>query len=417
MRQRYGFVACIVLPCIACSSSDGDPGPSNDVLPPPMPTTSTPIIIPGGNGGGSQNEGPRDGGTQPLTPEQVTALETSSCAGWKTEVESLPALLQLVVDVSGSMNEEAPGPGDESKWELTREALRDALDGLPDTTGVGVLYYPNRDTSRSSRPREITACVRTNELIPMALLGAPGSSHRDQIDASLNRVRPNGATPTHDAFYYAFENGLEPSTLPGNRFMLLITDGAPTLARECVGDGRTPVDTDPIIAEIQRARDEGVRTFIIGSPGSEVSLGGSNEDARPWLSRAAMVGGTAKDGCTENGPNFCHFDMTQVSDFGAALRDGLAQIAGQIVSCVYDIPPPPSGQSINREAINVVVSSSSGDAQLVLRDDMGDCTEGWKLENDQVVLCEATCNRAKSDESARVQLLFGCTSNQVPIVE
>src|SRR5690606_14894119 len=179
MRQRYGYVACIVLPCIACSSSDGDPGPSNDVLPPPMPTTSTPIIIPGGNGGGSQNEGPRDGGTQPLTPEQVTALETSSCAGWKTEVESLPALLQLVVDVSGSMNEEAPGPGDESKWELTREALRDALDGLPDTTGVGVLYYPNRDTSRSSRPREITACVRTNELIPMALLGAPGSSHRD----------------------------------------------------------------------------------------------------------------------------------------------------------------------------------------------------------------------------------------------
>lgn len=374
------------------------------------------MVPSGGSGGGPSGE-PRDGGTKPLTPDQVTALETSSCAGWKAEVESLPALLQLVVDVSGSMDDEAPGPGNDSKWELTREALRDAIAGLPDTTGVGVLYYPNRRTSRSSRPQDITACVDTDELIPMALLGAPGSSHRDRIDDSLNDVSPNGATPTHDAFYYAFENGLQPSNLTGNRFMLLITDGAPTLARQCVGDGRTPVDTDPIIDEIERARDEGTRTFIIGSPGSEVSLGGSMDDARPWLSRAAMVGGTAKDGCTESGPNFCHFDMTQVSDFGAALRDGLAQIAGQIVSCAYDIPTPPAGQSINLEAINVVLSSNSGDAELVLRDDMGACSEGWKIEGDQVVLCEATCDRAKSDESARVQLLFGCTSNQVPTVE
>jgi hypothetical protein len=173
------------------------------------------------------------------------------------------------------------------------------------------------------------------------------------------------------------------------------------------------VPTNPIIDEVKRARGENTKTFVIGSPGSEESLDGG--DARPWLSRAAMEGGTAKDGCTENGPNFCHFDMTQVSDFAAALRDGLSQIAGQVVSCAYSIPTPPSGRTINTEAVNVVFSESSGTTELVLRDDQGECEEGWQLVNNQVVLCEATCTRAKNDVGGKVALHFGCSSNTLPI--
>jgi hypothetical protein len=363
---------------------------------------------------GTPSNGVRNGGTQTLTPAQAEAIEAGACAGWKAEVESQPALIQLVIDVSGSMKEEAPGTGRENKWQVTRTALRDAISGLPAETGVGALYYPNRDTQRSTMTRDVSQCVAVNQIMPVELLGGTSSdTNRSELLASLDEPAPRGSTPTHDAFKYAFENGLRPSKLPGNRYMLLITDGAPTFALGCVGQGDTPVPTDPIIEEVKRAKGEGTKTFIIGSPGSEESLDG--RDARPWLSRAAMEGGTAKPNCSENGPDFCHFDMTQVSDFAAALKDGLSQIAGQVVSCAYSIPTPPSGRTINTEAVNVVLSESGGSSELVLRDDQGECSEGWQLVNNQVVLCEATCNRAKNDVGGKVALHFGCSSNSLPI--
>src|SRR6188472_2846553 len=46
----------------------------------------------------------QNGGKVTLTPEQVTGIRGSSCAGWSTEGEQLPAILELVVDVSGSMD-------------------------------------------------------------------------------------------------------------------------------------------------------------------------------------------------------------------------------------------------------------------------------------------------------------------------
>ena len=111
---------------------------------------------------------------------------------------------------------------------------------------------------------------------------------------------------------------MRPFMTSASRFMLLITDGAPTLADGCIGDPPDVVDTQPIIDEIAGAEGEGIRTFIIGSPGSERnSMTGG--DMRPWLSRAAMEGGTAAPSCTENGPNYCHMDMTQEPDFAAAL--------------------------------------------------------------------------------------------------
>jgi hypothetical protein len=48
---------------------------------------------------------------------------------------------------------------------------------------------------------------------------------------------------------------------------------------------------------------------------------------------------------------------------------------------------------------------------------MGGCTEGWQYTNNQVVLCDATCNRAKSEAGGRVALHFGCSTNSVPTIE
>src|SRR5688572_9440293 len=108
-----------------------------------------------------------------------------------------------------------------------------------------------------------------------------------------------------------------PYTASGNqKFMLLITDGAPTMSEGCNGgDGDNgqvqDMPTEPIIAEIAGAYAQGIRTFLIGSPGSEESAEETGGDMRPWLSRAAVESGTDEAGCAVDGPNFCHMDMTR----------------------------------------------------------------------------------------------------------
>ena len=139
-------------------------------------------------------------------------------------------------------------------------------------------------------------------MIPIAQLGAQGSGQRDRLDESLDDAQTNGYTPTHDAYKYALENGLQPFESQANKFMLLITDGSPTMALQCIGEssgggGRVQdAPTQPIVDEIARAKAAGVRTFIIGSPGSEESSSGMGGDKRPWLSEAAQAGGTASAG-------------------------------------------------------------------------------------------------------------------------
>jgi hypothetical protein len=362
-------------------------------------------IAVGGVSGASGNSGSAGGGN----PD---ALRDAACAGWASEPELLPAVLMLVVDVSGSMNSDAPG-SNQSKWEITRDALSQAMDALPASTAVGVIYYPNLSQSppQSQTPRPVDACVNINAMIAVDLLGAPGSGHRNAIEQSLQDADTGGGTPTHDAYRYGVQQGMVPANFPGNKFMLLITDGQPTFSLECLGTGQTsnPVPEQPIVDEITAAMGQGIRTFVIGSPGSEQNVS-TGADARPWMSRAATQGGTGSAGCTETGPNFCHMDMSQAPDFSAALRDGLGQIVGTIARCDYALPTAPNGQQLDLNKINVI--QTQGGAESVLpRNDDPNCTDGWRLDaNQHVILCPNTCDQVMADPQTQLEVLYGCSS-------
>lgn len=369
-----------------------------------------------GSGGSKLGPSEHDGGTVPLTPEQVEEIEGGACAGWKTEGEALPAVLMLVVDVSGSMEKAAPGSPNRSKWDITQEALADAIDTLGAQTAVGVLYYPNQGTRQSETPRDVSECVNVEALVPIETLGADASTVRRALQRSLEEANTGSGTPTHDAYQYALDNGMRAYASSAQKFMLLITDGQPTFAQQCVGTGNVdePVDEQPIVDAIAAAAAADVRTFVIGSPGSERNES-TGADARPWLSQAAEAGRTAPAGCSHDGGPYCHMDMTEEADFGAALAQGLGEVVGQINTCTYAVPPPPAGKELDLNAINLIVTAG-GESELVLPDGKGSCSEGFQLNADgQIVLCEATCERVQQDSGASVQLLFGCASGEVEI--
>jgi hypothetical protein len=416
---KYRALLALSVLALACGSKSEEDDDDSNANAGSGGTAGTTFIPIGGSSGSSGSTSTGGSGTSgssgEIPPETADSLREKACTGWTNEPEVLPTVLELVVDTSLSMRESARGSNG-NKWEVTREALRNALDALPATTSVGVLYYPGMDTEAGNpedEPRDVRECVNVDEIIPIDLLDGAGSAQRDRIEGSLDDAGPAGSTPTHDAYRYAFENGMAPYRGGGNRFMLLITDGAPTFGLECTGSGlpNDPSPTQPIIDEVFRVRNEGVRSFLIGSPGSE--------PGREWMSEAAILGGTARSGCSVNGPDYCHIDLTEEADFSAALNAALARILGQIVSCSFELPSPPAGEELNLSQINVIYSPGGGaPEELVGRDDSPECTEGWQLDaSSRVVLCPATCEKVQSNPQGQVELLFGCDSTIIDDVK
>lgn len=320
-----------------------------------------------------------------------------ACVGQAAGAEILPAVLELVVDTSGSMNQDPPG-STRSKWEQTRGALLDAIDLMPRTSAMGLVFFPDQQTGAGR-------CFDREPEIGIRALGEEGARQRRRIEQAFAEQVPQGGTPTHDAYKFALEQ-LADSDEPGRRFVVLMTDGQATFSEGCRGTGRIedPVDPGPLVPEAAGARRRGVRTFVVGSPGSD--------DARESLSRMAEAGGTPAEGCSHDGPNYCHFDMTQEEDLAQALSDAFAKIAGQSLSCAIDIPAPPGGVALDLEQVNVLFTPGGGAAAEVIGRTQGvNCQAGWQYSDDgsQVLLCGSTCDRVR-DSNGELSLEFGCES-------
>jgi hypothetical protein len=332
----------------------------------------------------------------------------------------IPALLgpvlMFVVDVSGSMTQGAPG-ADMTKWDATRRALSDLIADLAPTVAMGIVHYPNLDPvplPHTEPTEDLSECVNTGALVaPQRMTDA----HRATLQDSLMNVVVKGGTPTHSAYAVGLEAlvASEARLGPG-LFLVLITDGEPTYGVGCVGNGTTLASNmDPAyIADTQAAIQAAlalsppIRTFVLGSPGSELSYTG--QDARPWLSVAAEVGGTAPEGCASTGvPEFCHFDLSNPNvNFEQSFSTALATMVARTETCDYD-------PSANFDAEQVSVLFSNGDAEqfVVPEASAESCSEGqgWTLTAEGFIrLCPATCALVQADAASGIELVYGCES-------
>lgn len=324
----------------------------------------------------------------------------AACLTTKTAAKATPAHLLFQLDVSGSMN--CP-PSDgvsatcassaSSRWSVFRAELKKALAALPDHNSAGLMHYPTGTGTFSGDP---TGCVPASPDVAPGLL----STTRAKIGAALDARTPAGGTPTHDAVKVALST-LQATKADGNRFLVLATDGNATFCAGCdisCNSAALAADSDAMIKEVEAAAKAGVRTFVIGVPGSQ--------GFRAVLSRMAEAGGTkAKPGCSSSGPEYCHWDMTTATDFGAALKAVLAAIGGAALSCEY--PLPPKDGSFDPTKVNVRLSSGGTSTDLPRDPSHAD---GWDYSEDgnSVVLHGPACEQAKATSDGSVTLLFGC---------
>lgn len=372
---------------------------------------------------------PTDAGADepPTGMTRVTAgaqkkIDESACATWSGSVPHTKSVLEFLVDTSSSMGVATASTGSLTKWQVARSAILKSLAQLPAATQAGALLFPNQATGSNEQPLDASACVKLSAMVPIAELGTSTSTQRQWLKATFNAAEPKGGTPTDDALAYALGSGVLPLRAKDTAAqvgVIMLTDGQPTLLNGCRGLGTdvAAVDCQPVIDRIAQAAAQGVRTYVIGAPGSERDPQ-TGSDVRAWLSRAATAGQSSPTGtCSESGsPRFCHYDLSQVPDFKASLEDTLQTISSQLLSCSFSLPPVPSGALLAANGINVIYATNNERSEdFLITSDTADCTEhGWYSDTaGNIVLCPEACALVQQNPDAELRITVACQSTVV----
>ena len=349
----------------------------------------------------------------------------SACTATNLSATLLAANILFLIDRTGSMNCNAPpiqttaecaanpkkkDAAQPSKWEITRDALSTALQGLEatkPTPSVGIMYFSADGYCGLPDPANPNV-----EVGPLS--GDPNSDPQlNALILSLANVSPKGDTPiigsTNASYVYLRDNA---ANFDGNRFVVLLTDGAETCDLQ-------QTSKDYILGKAAEvAQKLNIRTFVLGAPGSE--------DGRAFLSQIAFEGDTASSPtCDHNGAppsaGDCHMDMTLPGmNFADELQKNLKAIGGVALSCEFDVPQPGAGQTVDYGKVNVKYKSGGGADEYILQDSATACSdpanEGWQYEanNTKIVLCGAACEKVKNDPEASISIELGCKTQTVP---
>ena len=129
--------------------------------------------------------------------------------------------LEIVLDVSGSMNEKL---GDSTRWKIALGVLDQLLKSLPEDFNVGLRAYGHRYGSRDPK-----TCTDTELIVPIAKLD------RERVSAAANKLRPRGETP----LVYSVLQTVGDLKGASAGSVILITDGE----ESCKGDIKAAAQT------------------------------------------------------------------------------------------------------------------------------------------------------------------------------
>lgn len=114
------------------------------------------------------------------------------------------------------------------------------------------------------------------------------------------------------------------------------------------------------------------------------------------------------------------FPVCQSANFDTVFQ-AIAQgvVAGAKVSCNFDVPAAPGGQTIDLKTVvvNYTQSTSGASQSFTQVPDAAHCapnsfyiTSDADAGGDQIVLCPDTCNAVQADDKAQIGVLFDCSS-------
>jgi hypothetical protein len=228
--------------------------------------------------------------SDPLTPVQVPEADEVERVLNSWAAVNLSGRLQVLMDVSGSMNEPVPGTN-LNRMTLTIQATSQGMGLFKATTTLGMWLFSTRlDGDRDY-----------SELLPVRTVGEHLSS--GALDKLRNvKAIPNGATGLYDSVLAAFQESRK-NWEPGRiNAVVVLTDGK--------NEDPDGISIDTLLAELDKLRDDRRPLRIIG-----IGIGDGVDPAE--LKRIAEATG---------GEAFTTPDPTKINDvFYAALSRMLCQ--------------------------------------------------------------------------------------------
>lgn len=352
----------------------------------------------GGSGAGPSGEGGDGASLGGAAGTSMTGVGGSDPSCVQTiELEPLEPAIEFLIDSSGSLRE--AWVGETSRWQFVREALMGTFSSLPNDTAAGLVFYPNVQWSAGIEGEGDAFCLLTYESAPLTPLN---EEHRADLLDAVAQQPALGATPTYDAYEYALSL-LTRYPEPRAKVALLITDGAPTYADGCVGDGVTPVDATPLAGAARDAFERhGIRTFVIG-----LSAGAES------LSAMALAGRSARPGCDSDPEHGCHFNaVTTAAPAASFLTSALSTVEREARRCVFAYPRAEIAELGGDGAELFTLASPTGERILQSIWPPGEpCSRGVThfTDSDRLVLCPQTCTEFAANPELRAELRVGCS--------
>ena len=329
-------------------------------------------------------QGPPD-----LTPESACA-EESQTAGL------VPLNIYLLIDTSGSMNDSPPGPlpglpNGPAKWKRV-EAGVSAFIADPDAAGLRVAasHFPQGAANSSCEQGQYA--LPSIDFAPLDGDPAPGDVHEQALVQWLSSLDPSGPTPMAGALAGTYQHTrAHLQSHPKEKgIVILVTDGSPTT---CPDNSIAHIAG---LAAEQTTKSNPIRTFTIGIEGSQEAE----------LKAIAFAGqGSA-------------YFFGKSSNLAQDVLNTLKTITHQQLGCEFAIPDPQSG-AIDPHKVNVNFTDAAGKSSALYRVDGPEhCIAGawyYAMASDgaaptKVILCPQTCATARDQDTAALQILYGCPS-------
>lgn len=411
----------------------------------------------GAQGGGGSGQGAQGGGGSGVGPGGSGQGGFEGCAKFSAEATQAPAAILFAVDMSASMKKS-------SKWSTAQTSIVAAMDkDVFDYMTLGLVTFPTDftdppqcvcdyvegqlgpGTCSLAVPNGVSCGFSGLPQVAMAPAGKDksnaGAGVRSQIYNYLVSHSPlsndDDGSPVYDAMVSGY-NALKGQPLD-RRVLVLITDGGFSCTSLSDRGGYTdgygctdweyPDAVNQLVTNARTDPQKPIYTFVIGVPGSD-STGVKKDgfDTPPYhmklaLSTYAVSGSpdTVDPACskdavfTQGGADPalpCHIDLTGAAFNPDTLANALQTIKGKALGCVYDLPAPPAGETIDPDYVNVEATIDGATALVPKRKDASDtcAADGcWDYNvGGQVQLLGKTCEDVTKATSAKVDIQVGC---------
>jgi len=364
----------------SCTFSPGPAGSAQSTGANPGTATGNPTGTTGVFTGGAGSSGITGGAGNGISGAAAStpSPDGSNCGLQQYGLQNVPPDMLIVLDRSGSMNQDAAGAmcdpttGCMQKWPQMSAGIDQVVMATQGGIRWGLKYFPDDEAAMS--------CAVGG---PPAVMVAPMNYTAVHGSLSMTLANPDGRTPTAAAVRSA-ATYLQGLTDPNPKYILLATDGEPNCAG---GRGGTGSDRAGAVAAVQMAAAAGIPVYVVGIGNVAASV--------MTLNQMAAAGLRPKMGAEQ------YYPVSNTQDLVTALTT----IGMQIASCSFGlgkVPPVPTNVGVYADGARI--------PQDPTHQNGWDYGAGMK----SIELFGATCDAVKNMTTKNIQAIFGCPGMVIP---